>query len=104
MIPVLCFPKSMLFTIILFIETTCLLFAVLCLRKEHSLWKGFIPFLILTVAVEATGYILFFVEGLNNHWVFNLYLFFEMAFIFYLLYRLCREYFKAGYLLLPAFI
>lgn len=95
----------MLFTLTIVIETICLLVALFCLSKaQMGWWKSFLPFLLLTVTAETTGYILFFVQGKNNHWVFNLYLLPEMCFLFLVLFKLSREYFNAHYLLIPGFI
>ena len=86
----------MLFTIIIFIEAICLGFAVWSLRKEDQWWKYFIHFLLLTVLVETAGYILYFRYGMSNHWLFNLRLLPEIAFLFFVLYRLNSNFFRVA--------
>lgn len=85
----------MLFTIIIFIEAACFLAATVFLKdKEQGWWRSFILFMLVTLSIETSGYILYFQLGKQNHWLFNIYLPVEIGFLFFVLYRICKHYFK----------
>lgn len=90
----------MLFTIIIFIEAACFLFALFYLRTQKGWWKNFIWFLGLSVLFETGGYFLYFVYHIQNHWLFNIFLPIEISFLCYVLYHICRNYFKIQWYLL----
>ena len=94
----------MIFTITIFIEAICLGFALWFLRREASWWKYFVTFLAITVFTELVGFVLFFVQGQKNHWVFNIYLLPEIAFLFFALDKLSKGLFRASALLMLAFL
>ncbi|HEU4470435.1 MAG TPA: hypothetical protein VFR58_05080 [Flavisolibacter sp.] len=80
------------FTIIPFIEAICLVTALYFLFKSKmGWWQYFIPFLLLTLAVEIAGYMLYFELNQPNYWIFNIYLPIEVCFVFYVLDKLGKE-------------
>jgi hypothetical protein len=84
----------MKYTIIIFFEIICLLVSLFYLYKKESYWKNFIWFLLLTVAVEISGYFIYFIFHHSNHWMFNIYLLIETLFVSWILYKLCKDYFN----------
>ena len=69
--------KILEFPYALIIEWMCLITSILFLRNAHpKFWRTFIPFLMLTVAVESYGYYTAFMlpKGVNNAWLYNLFL------------------------------
>ncbi len=82
-------------------ELICLFFAFRFLSgKKNDYWGSFIWFMSFTVIVEITAYIML-AKGLNNHWLYNLYLPVEILFKLYLLYKICSSYFKVLHWMLP---
>lgn len=69
-------------------------------RVQSAFWRSFRWFMLVTVAVEITGHTLRY-RGINNHGLYNLYMPVETFYKYYLLYRLCRDYFKVAYWILP---
>lgn len=88
------FPYSLLF------EIVCLFLAFRYLDKKNGNWGYFRWFMLLTVIVETTGFILLTLRH-PNHWLYNIYLPLEMGFKFYILYILCYRYFRVELLLAP---
>jgi len=89
------FPFSQVFEII------CLIIALRYLgRFGNTFWGSFRWFMLITVILEVTGHILRS-RGINNHGLYNLYMPVETLFYYYVLYRLCRDYFKVAYWLIP---
>jgi hypothetical protein len=89
------FPFSQVFEII------CLIIAFRYLGKvNNSFWGSFRWFLLFTVIVEITGYTMR-EKGINNHGLYNLYMPVESIFKYYVLYRLCRNYFRVEYWIIP---
>lgn len=87
----------MLFPVSQIIELICLVIAFRYLGAvESRFWKSFRWFLLITVLFEITGFTLSYLH-INNHGVYNLYLPIETLFKYYVLYRLCRDYFKVQY-------
>lgn len=77
-------------------EYVCLFCAFRFLWNENDRqWALFKWFMLFTVAVETVGYINL-VQNQSNHWLYNIYLPFEMGFKYFVLYRLCRPYFRVG--------
>lgn len=64
-------------------------------------WGYFRWFMLFTLLLEFTGYILYFIYHLNNHWLYNINLPVEIIFISAVLYKICSPYFKVQYWLLP---
>ncbi|MBV9986967.1 MAG: hypothetical protein JO301_04775 [Chitinophagaceae bacterium] len=81
-------------------EIVCMLFAFRFLAGEENYWGSFRWFMVFTVVVETIGYVLL-MQGKVNHGLYNLYLPVEMFFKYYILYRLCRSYFRVTYWIIP---
>jgi hypothetical protein len=82
-------------------ETICLIIAFRYLSVvESSFWRSFRWFMLITVIVEITGHVLRSYD-IKNHGLYNMYLPVEASFKYYVLYRLCRNYFKVGYWIIP---
>jgi hypothetical protein len=98
--------KTILFSITPVITLLCFLVSLFCLRPgKAGWWRLFVYFMALTAAVEVTGYVLYVVvKQQDNQWLFNLYLPLEISFFFYVLYRLCRNYFRPFIWLMGAWI
>lgn len=99
----------MLFPFGQIVEIICLFFAFRFLSgKSDSFWPYFKWFMLLTCAVEVYGYVsLIFSLGnkaISNHWMYNSYLLVEMVFKFYILYKICRNYFKSEFISIPFLI
>jgi len=89
------FPFSQVFEII------CLIIAIRFLQPVKSpFWRSFRWFMLITVLVEVTGHILRYYD-INNHGIYNLYMPVEALYKYYVLYWLCRDYFKVEYWLIP---
>jgi hypothetical protein len=85
----------------LIVEYVCMIFAFRYLAGEKNvLWSSFKWFMLLTVVVETVGYVLL-VSDIVNHGMYNIYLPLETFFKFYILYLLCRDYFKVSYIVVP---
>jgi hypothetical protein len=89
------FPFSQVFELICMIIAFRYLGAV-----KNSFWGSFRWFMLITVVVEITGHTISYYER-SNHALYNLYMPVETFFKYYVLYRLCKDYFKAAYLVIP---
>lgn len=66
--------KILEFPYALIIEWMCFMASILLLRKVHpKFWRAFIPYLLLTIAVETYGYYtaLMLPKGVSNVWLYN---------------------------------
>jgi MFS family permease len=89
------FPFSQVF------EVVCLIIAFLYLSVyRNSFWGSFRWFMLITVIVEIIGHTLQY-RSIPNHWVYNLYMPIETFYKYYILYRLCRDYFRVERWLIP---
>ncbi len=89
------FPYSIVF------EFGCLLFFLaLAWRRIIGWWQLFAWLLLLTLATEITGYCMYYLHHLKNHWLYNLFLPFEFLLTCRILYRICQPNFNSRTLLL----
>ena len=87
------------------IESICMLLSFVYLSNgKVGYWSYFRWFMLFTVALELTGFTLYFVYHLNNHWLYNINLPIEFAFVSGVLYKICSPYFKVLVWLVPGFL
>ena len=87
------------------VEIICMLCAFVYLSNgKVGAWHYFRWFMLFTVILEITGFTLYFVYHLNNHWLYNINLPIEVTFISGVLYKICSPYFEVRVWLLPGLL
>lgn len=84
----------------LFIEIICFILSLLFLRhRDAGIWKYFKTYMLLTVLVEAAGWLLRTYWQLNNQWLYNLFAPVQAAFLCWIFYRIYPRQFNSRYFL-----
>ncbi len=68
-------------------EIICLMFAIIALRHDRSIWKTMIVFLAVVATTEVVGRQISHAR-MSNHWLYNIYLLLEAGFVGYMFYHL----------------
>lgn len=79
------------------IELTCLLLSVIFLLNKNQIgnWRAFIFYLLFIVLLEGTGWSLWFIFHLKNHWLYNIELPVTFIFIWFFFKKEFRGFRKA---------
>jgi hypothetical protein len=86
-------------------EILCFLIAFVCLRKDKVwIWKYFNLFLLITCLAELTGVYLKRHHQMQNAWVYNILMVFEISFVSLMLLRIFSTYVKAKAFILCSII
>ena len=89
------------FTVSIVAEVICFLVALICLLKAQNLvWRSMVLYLLLTCVTEITG-LYIAKQTQNNHWLYNIFLFFEAGFTFLMLANLLGKYVNCKPIIIP---
>ncbi len=79
-------------SLIIFIEITCFIIAVICLIKDADMtWRSMALFLLITCITEITGKLLKHAHQ-HNQWVYNIFLVFEASFTSFMFSNIIGKY------------
>lgn len=80
----------------LFIEVLCFTLALLFLKNSKAgLWKYFKMYMLLTVLIEATGWLLRTYWHVNNQWLYNIFAPIQAFFLFWVFYKIYPKQFNS---------
>jgi len=86
------------------IETCCLLFSIVYLRKERrNYWHSLIWFMLAICLFEGTGWLIRITGG-NNHWLYNFEMLLEVGFTGWLLNKIYQPIFNGKSWIISGFI